>query len=138
VILVDSNIILDIVTNDSTWIDWSLKTLQKYSEHSKLAINPIIYAEVSIGFEKIEDLEKALPIEFFERLPLSVESLFLAGKCFLKYKQNKGSKLSVLPDFFIGAQAAVLKIPLMTRDTARYTTYFPTIQLIAPASRIEV
>lgn len=131
-ILVDSNVILDIVTIDPHWFEWSKETLQEVSEHHHLAINPIIYSEVSIGFSKIEDLEKALPASYFERLPLIEEVAFLAGKCFLEYRKRDGKKRSVLPDFFIGAHAAVLKIPLLTRDTKRYKTYFPTLKLISP------
>ncbi|MBU0993356.1 MAG: PIN domain-containing protein [Proteobacteria bacterium] len=131
-VLVDSNIILDIFLDDPKWADWSESTLERYAEHSTLYINPVVYTEISIGFERIEDLETAVLNGGFEMLQLSKEALFLAGKVFLKYRKNKGAKLSPLPDFYIGAQAAILGIDLITRDTARYRTYFPTIKLIAP------
>jgi len=131
-ILVDSNVLLDIFTEDSVWFEWSSSTLQDLCEFHRLAINAIIYAEVSIRFLEIEELDKALPTTYFERLPLTEETAFLAGKCFLKYRQQGGQKVFTLPDFFIGAHAAVLKIPLMTRDIKRYKTYFPTVELICP------
>jgi predicted nucleic acid-binding protein len=131
-ILVDSNIILDIVTEDANWFDWSSKKLSEYAEKTKLNINPIIYAEVSIGFKKIEELEAILPINFFHRLDLPWESAFLAGKCFVQYRQQGGTKKSPLPDFYIGAHAAIMDMILLTRDVNRYRTYFPTLELIVP------
>jgi len=131
-ILIDSNILLDIFTEDPVWYAWSSKTLAELFDKHSLAINPIIYAEVSIGFKKIEDLEEALPLDSFECLPLSKEIAFLAGKSFLKYKKNGGQKGATLPDFFIGAHAAILNIPLLTRDVNRYKTYFPGLTLISP------
>lgn len=131
-ILVDSNVILDIFTEDPHWFDWSSNKLQELADYEQLAINPIIYAEVSIGFTKIEELEEALPTSYFMRLHLPSEAAFLAGKCFLKYRKNRGHKTSTLPDFFIGAHAAVSKLSLLTRDVNRYKTYFPTVNLICP------
>jgi predicted nucleic acid-binding protein len=97
-----------------------------------LYINPIVYSEVSIGFERIEDVESALSKAGFQMLEIPKEALFLAGKAFLKYKKEKGVKKSPLPDFYIGAQAAVLDFTLITRDVARYRTYFPSIRLVSP------
>lgn len=131
-VLVDSNVILDLFLNDPVWANWSEETLENYSHAGKLFINSVIYAEVSIGFESIESLEHALDIADFLLLPIPKEALFLAGKAFLQYKQKKGTRRSPLPDFFIGAQAAVMEMDLITRDASRYRTYFPTINLIAP------
>ncbi len=131
-ILVDSNVILDIVTEDKKWFQWSSDALTKHAETYILVINPIIYAEVSIGFHRIEDVEMALPTSFFRRDPLPWEAAFLAGKCFLAYRKKGGRRGSPLPDFFIGAHAAIARIPLLTRDVSRYRTYFPKLKLIAP------
>jgi hypothetical protein len=131
-ILVDSNILLDIMTLNSQWYDWSASKLGTLAESHELIINDIIYTEISIGFERIEDLEETFSGNFFKIMPMPKEALFLAGKAFLRYKSNKGSKNSVLPDLFIGAHASVLGIPLITRDTNRYRTYFPKLQLITP------
>ena len=131
-VLVDSNIILDLFLNDPVWASWSEKTLTRMSSLGDLFINPIIYSEVSIGFTRIEELETALGTAGFKMLELPREALFLAGKVYLDYRKQKGTKNSPLPDFYIGAQAAVMKLDLITRDTARYKTYFPTIDLITP------
>jgi predicted nucleic acid-binding protein len=131
-LIVDSNVILDIFLNDPIWGEWSEKTLNRYGATNTLYINPIIYTELSIGFNRIEELENAIQRAGFEMLELPKEALFLAGKAFLKYRRNKGTKLSPLPDFFIGAHAAVLNIDLITRDVDRYATYFPTVNLITP------
>lgn len=131
-ILVDSNVILDVVTEDPKWYDWSAGQLEKLSESHTLVINPIIYSEVSIGFDRIEDLDLALPPEFFRRDPLPWEAGFLAGKCFVKYRRSGGMRHSPLPDFYIGAHAAIGGIALLTRDTNRYKTYFPKLALISP------
>ncbi len=131
-ILVDSNILLDILTIDPQWYDWSASKLSLIAESHELIINDIIYTEISIGFERIEDLEETFSGDFFKIMPMSKEALFLAGKAFLQYKSNNGTKNSVLPDLFIGAHASVLGIPLITRDTSRYKTYFPKLQLITP------
>ena len=131
-ILVDSNVILDIVTGDNKWFEWSSDALAKYAETHTLVINPIIYAEVSIGFHRIEDVEAVLAPTFFRRDPLPWEAAFLAGKCFLAYRKRGGRKSSTLPDFFIGAHAAIARIPLLTRDGSRYRTYFPKLKIVAP------
>jgi hypothetical protein len=133
-ILVDSNVILDIVTEDKKWFLWSSQALARYAETHTLVINPIIYAEVSVGFDRIEDVEEVLPSAFFRRDPIPWEAAFLAAKCFLAYRRRRGKKSSTLPDFFIGAHAAVVGIPLLTRDIARYRTYFPKVTIITPGS----
>ena len=131
-VLIDSNVILDVFTNDKMWFQWSSKTLSRHADDHILVINPIIYAEVSVRFDKIEDLEDALPHKFFSRRRLSWEAAFLAGKCFLRYIKMGGKKRSPLPDFYIGAHAAVAQIALLTRDVSRYRTYFPKLKLISP------
>ena len=131
-ILVDSNVILDIVTEDKKWFRWSSETVARYAETHILVINPIIYAEVSIGFKRIEDVEMVLTPSFFRRDALPWEAAFLAGKCFLTYRRRRGKRGSTLPDFFIGAHAAIARIPLLTRDVPRYRTYFPKLELVAP------
>jgi predicted nucleic acid-binding protein len=131
-ILVDSNIILDVFLDDPNWAEWSESKLEKFSSITKLFINPVVYSEVSIGFSKIEDLESALNRGGFQMLEIPKEALFLAGKAFLEYRKNGGTKRSPLPDFYIGAQAAILKMDLITRVASRYRTYFPTVKLISP------
>ena len=131
-ILVDSNVILDVFLNDLKWADWSESKLEEYSDYTSLYINSIIYSEISIGFKLIEDLESAIIKAGFKMLEIPKEALFLAGKAYLKYKRRKGVKRTPLPDFFIGAQAAVLNLDLLTRDVSGYQTYFPTVKLIAP------
>ena len=130
--LVDSNVILDLFLDDPEWANWSEATLTKYGDIGALFRNSIIYTEVSVGFERIEEFESAIQVAAFQILEIPKEALFLAGKVFLQYKKNKGTKLSPLPDFYIGAQAAVLNLGLITRDEGRYRTYFPTINLITP------
>ncbi|MCZ6794062.1 MAG: type II toxin-antitoxin system VapC family toxin [Planctomycetota bacterium] len=131
-ILVDSNVILDVATEDAVWLKWSSETLSYWTEQEPLVINPVIYAEVSIGFDRVEDLDSAAPDEFFRRDPIPWEAAFLAGKCFLAYRRRGGIKRSPLPDFFIGAHAAVTGMRLLTRDAQRYKTYFPRLALITP------
>jgi len=131
--LVDSSVLLDILTEDPEWLEWSASALEQRAEESLLVINPIIYAEISIRFERIEDLERALPATMFRRDALPWEAAFLAGKCFLTYRKRGGARRSPLPDFYIGAHAAVAGMTLLTRDEARYRTYFPRLDLIAPA-----
>lgn len=133
-ILVDSNIVLDLFLNDPKWADWSETTLEKYACRTILFINAIVYSEISIGFERIEDLESAVSRAGFQLLEIPKEALFLAGKVYLKYRRGKGIKRTPLPDFYIGAQAAVLHLPLITRDVSRYRSYFPTVKLITPSS----
>ena len=131
-ILVDSNIILDIVTEDHVWYKWSSKKLSELSLYNRLLINPVIYSEVSISFERIEELEDVLPESFFIRDQIPWEAAFLAGKCFLKYRRRGGVRSSPLPDFFIGAHASVRNMSLLTRDTGRYGEYFPKLKIISP------
>jgi len=131
-VLVDSNVLLDVLTEDPTWSGWSAEALARAAEREPLAIDPVIYAEVSIGFERIEDLESAIPAARFHRLALPWEAAFLAGKCFIAYRRRGGSRRSPLPDFYIGAHASVSGLRLLTRDGARYRTYFPKLRLIAP------
>ena len=130
--LVDSNILLDVLTNDPHWFERSAATLARLGADHELVINPIVYAEVSVGFDRIEDLDAALPDEFFRREALPWEAAFLAGKCFVKYRRAGGARRAPLPDFYIGAHAAVRGMPLLTRDAGRYRTYFPKLELVVP------
>jgi predicted nucleic acid-binding protein len=131
-VLVDSSVILDVFENDPDWADWSEAALAMHADQLPLFINPVIYAEVSIGFQRIEELEEAFAGCGLRMLPMSKEALFLAGKAFLKYRRRKGSKASPLPDFFIGAHAAVEGLLLLTRDVKRIKTYFPTVKTVSP------
>lgn len=130
--LVDSNVLLDVLTEDARWFAWSSEALARRAGESALVINPIIYAEVSIGFARIEELDEALNTAGFERRPLPWEAAFLAGKCFQRYRRRGGARTSTLPDFYIGAHAAVSGLALLTRDAARYRTYFPRLEIISP------
>jgi predicted nucleic acid-binding protein len=130
--LVDSNILLDIATKDPIWFDWSSQALEAAANESPLIINAIIYAEVSIRFGRIEELESAIPATLYRREPLPFEAAFLAGKAFLRYRRRGGARVRPLPDFYIGAHAAIAQYRLLTRDPRRYRTYFPTVELIAP------
>lgn len=132
--LVDSDVLLDILTDDPVWFGWSSSELEKRAEESVLVIDPIVYAEVSIRFARIEDLEEALPTAMFRRDALPWEAAFLAGKCFLDYRRRGGVRQSPLPDFYIGAHAAVAGMTLLTRDEARYRSYFPSLAIVAPPS----
>jgi predicted nucleic acid-binding protein len=131
-ILVDSNVILDIFTEDTNWLDWSSEALAEAAETTRLVINPIVYAEVSIGFLRIEDLDAALPRDRFFRESIPFEAAFLAGKAFLAYRRRGGPRPSPLPDFLIGAHAAVAGYRLLTRDPDRFRTHFPKLDLITP------
>lgn len=132
-ILVDSNILLDLLTEDRQWLSWSSAALERAADDSRLVINPIIYGEVSVHFSRIEDLEEALPSSAFEREALPYEAAFLAGKAFLAYRRRSGTKNSPLPDFYIGAHAAIRGYRVLTRDVRRYRAYFPKLPLIAPS-----
>jgi predicted nucleic acid-binding protein len=132
VILVDSNVLLDVLQEDAEWSDWSQDRLDSASATDSLAINPVIYSELSIGFARIEELEAVIKEASLAVEDIPREALFLAGKAFLRYRRGRGTKRSVLPDFYIGAHAAVMRWPLLTRDEGRYRTYFPTVSLIAP------
>jgi predicted nucleic acid-binding protein len=131
-VLVDSNVILDIASEDPAWLGWSSDALARAADESVLVINPLIYAEVSIGFDSIEELDALLPETLFRRDPLPFEAAFLAGKAFVAYRRRGGGKGKPLPDFYIGAHAAVAGLRLLTRDARRYRTYFPTIEILAP------
>lgn len=131
-VLVDSNVLIDVATEDKRWSPWSSQALERAADETVLVINPIVYAEVSISYERIEDLELALPASFFRRDPLPYQAGFLAGKAFLEHRRAGGRRMSPLPDFYIGAHAAVADYRLLTRDASRYRTYFPTVELIAP------
>lgn len=130
--LVDSNVLLDVITEDERWFEWSSSALASAADDGPLFINPIIYAEVSVRFSRIEDVEDALPPSDYGRLAVPWESAFLAGKAFLHYRRNRGARSSTLPDFFIGAHAAVAGLRLLTRDDTRYRTYFPAVRLLSP------
>ena len=132
-VLVDSNILLDISTNDAVWSDWSTGALAACAEHTMLVINPIIYAEVSIGYATIEELDAALPSSLYQKDPLPWEAGFLAGKCFLAYRRRGGSRSAPMPDFYIGAHAAIEHLALLTRDAGRYRTYFPKVEILSPS-----
>jgi len=128
--LVDSNVLLDVITNDQVWASWSESALRRAAEHSTLAINPIIFAEVSMKFARVEDADAALAD--FAREPLPYEAGFLTGKAFLAYRKRGGSKPAPMPDFYVGAHAVIGSMTLLTRDAARYRTYFPALNIIAP------
>jgi predicted nucleic acid-binding protein len=132
-VLVDTNVLLDVVEDHPQWADWSQQQLEAAAVNDKLVINAVVYAELSIGFRRIEEVEAVLTKTqiLLEEIPR--EALFLAGKVFQRYKARGGTRTGVLPDFFIGAHAAVLGIPLLTRDTRQYADYFPKLELIAPA-----
>jgi predicted nucleic acid-binding protein len=132
VTLVDANVILDIVTEDTEWLDWSAAMLEEAAEGGSLVINPVVYAEVAVRFDRIEDLQEALPPSYFRREAIPWEAAFLAAKCFERYRRGGGVRRSPLPDFFIGAHAAVAGMTLLTRDGRRYRTYFPRLRLVAP------
>jgi predicted nucleic acid-binding protein len=131
-VLVDSNVILDIAYEDPQWRGWSEAAIEQAAEDALLIINPIIYAEVSIGYAQVEHVEAVMPADRFRREALPYEAAFLAGKAFADYRRRGGSRTSPLPDFYIGAHAAVRRYRLLTRDAARYRTYFPAVELVAP------
>jgi predicted nucleic acid-binding protein len=127
-------VLLDILTEDRHWSDWSAHALAEAAEAGPLHINPIIFSEVSVRFSTVEALDEALPPRDYRRDPLPWAAAFLAGKVFVADRQNQGTRSSTLPDFFIGAHAAVAGLDLLTRDIGRYRTYFPTVRLITPRS----
>ncbi len=132
VTLVDSSVILDVLTDDPTWAERSAETLAQARDAGRLVINSIVYAEISVGFDRIEDLDEAVPASDFEREPLPFEAGFLAGKAFLRYRSRGGAGHAPLPDFYIGAHAAVRGYRLLTRDVAPCRTYFPSVELLVP------
>ena len=133
-VLVDSNVLLDVATRDTKWSQWSGYVLAACAERTMLLLNPIIYAEVSVGYATIESLNAALPNSVYQREALPWEAGFLAGKSFLDYKRRGGTRTSPLPDFYIGAHAAIEDLVLLTRDARHYRTYFPTVALLDPSS----
>jgi predicted nucleic acid-binding protein len=132
-VLIDANVLLDVMTEDARWLAWSAEAIERAADRYRLVINPVIYAEISIRYSRIEELDAALPKTMFDREPIPYEAAFLAGKSFMAYRRRGGARRSPLPDFFIGAHAAVAGYLLMTRDAARYRTYFPKLLLISPA-----
>jgi hypothetical protein len=131
-VLVDSNVILDIFSLDKAWFAWSDASVERAMETGRLVVNPVIYAEISIKFSRLEALEAALPRDVWDREPIPFDAAFLAGKAYIEYKRRGGSARSPLPDFLIGAHAAVAGYTLLTRDASCYRTYFPRLALIAP------
>ncbi len=130
--LVDTNVLLDVVTDDPSWADWSIEQLEAAALRGPLLVNDVVYAELAVRYERIERLEAFLAEAGIEIAAMPRSALFLAGKVFQKYRKAGGQRTGVLPDFFIGAHAAVDRLDLLTRDTARYRTYFPTVTLITP------
>ena len=130
--LVDTNVLVDVLQDDPEWADWSVQQLRAQSQIHRLIINPIIYAELSVTFATMEALDNVLNQMELEIVDLSKPALFLAGQAFLKYRRGGGTKTNVLSDFFIGAHAAVMRIPILTRDISRYRHYFPTVDLVSP------
>lgn len=131
-IFVDTNVIVDVVTENPAWRGWSIRQLEAAALRDRLVINAVVYAELSIGFERVEEVDAALATAAIGVIEIPRGALFLAGKIFREYRRRGGTRTGVLPDFFIGAHAAVLGALLITRDAARYRTYFPTLELIAP------
>lgn len=130
--LVDTSVLLDVATGDPVWAEWSSQALARAVRSGPVLINPVVFAEVSVGFTRVEELDDALPPDIFRREPLPYVAAFLAGKAFLTYRRRGGTKTLPLPDFFIGAHAAVAEFALLTRDARRFRTYFPTVRLICP------
>jgi hypothetical protein len=132
VFLVDTNVLFDCLSEDDEWSDWSAAILSEVANRGPLAINPVIFAEVSVRYDAIEAVDEALPADYFVRAPLPWDAAFLAAKAFERYRRRGGTRTNVLPDFFIGAHAAVAGMTLVTRDARRYRTYFPKLKIIAP------
>ena len=131
-VLLDTNVLLDVLTDDPVWADWSLGQMERWALKGPLIVNPVIYAETSIGFRRIEELEAALTRAGIVMAEIPRPALSLAGHVYRAYRKKGGGKTGVLPDFFIGAHAAVAHLPLLTRDSGRYRTYFPSLAVIAP------
>lgn len=130
--LVDSSVVVDVLDEDEEWCDWSAAMMALCGNRGRLCINPIIYAEASVRFTRLEDLAAAMPDHWLVRLDLPWDAAFLAGKAYYDYRQRGGTRRSPLPDFYIGAHAAVARLDLLTRDPRRYRAYFPTVRIIAP------
>ncbi len=131
--LVDTNVLVDVLENDPEWADWSVTQLRAQAQIHRLVINPVIYAELSLAFSTVEALDEALDSLQIPVIELPKPALFLAGKAFVQYRRQGGTKTNVLADFFIGARAAVAGLPVLTRDVRRYANYFPTVKLVAPS-----
>jgi predicted nucleic acid-binding protein len=134
-VLVDSNVILDLATDDAVWSEWSRAEMRRLADGATLVINPLIYAEISVRYETVEELEAVVPAELFQRDHLPYAAALLAAKCFRAYRRRGGVRTSPLPDFYIGAHAAVCGYRLLTRDARRYRGYFPSVELIAPRAQ---
>ena len=130
--LVDTNVLFDYLSDDLEWFDWSARMLADAADRGPVVINPVIYAEVSVRYDRIEDVDAVLSAEYFVRAPLPWEAGFLAAKCFARYRRRGGVRSAPLPDFFIGAHASVAGLSLLTRDPGRYRSYFPKLTIIAP------
>ena len=130
--LVDTNVLVDVLENDPDWADWSIAQLQAQSKVHRLVINPIIYSELSLTFSQVEVLDAVIESMELRMLEIPKPALFLAGKAFVQYRRNGGTKSNVLGDFFVGAHAAVTGLPVLTRDTRRFKSYFPRVKLVAP------
>ncbi|MCX6407624.1 MAG: type II toxin-antitoxin system VapC family toxin [Propionibacteriales bacterium] len=130
--LVDTNVLLDVATDDDTWAAWSTRALATALDRGSVVINPLVYAEVSVGFDRVEDLDRFLPADLYAREPLPYRAGFLAGKAFVAYRRRGGARRSPLPDFYIGAHAALSGYRLLTRDRARYASYFPQLVVDSP------
>jgi predicted nucleic acid-binding protein len=130
--LVDTNVLVDYLNEDSDWFPWSADMLSDAAENGAVVVNPIIYAEVAVAFDNIEDVENALPIEYFVRAPIPWEAAFLAGKAFEQYRRRGGKRTSPMPDFFIGAHATVTGMTLLTRNARHFRAYFPKLTIVAP------
>lgn len=131
-VMVDSCVLLDIFTQDANWYAWSSDQLARAANHGTVVINPVIYAEVSAGFHRIEDLDAFLAPDVFEYRPIPREAAFLAARSFMAYRKRGGVKTAPLPDFFIGAHASVEGLDLITRDTRRFASCYPRLRLICP------
>ena len=130
--LVDSNVLLDVIAEHEEWFEWSYRALQRARQEGGVAMNPIVYAEISVGYSAQAECDEAFPESSIARLELPWAAAFAAGKAYLEYRRGGGTRLSPLPDFYIGAHAAVSGLRLLTRDATRYRTYFPEVQLVAP------
>ena len=133
--LVDSCVLLDVITADERWADWSAKQIAAAMNSGRVVINPLIYAEISVGYDTVEELDDLLPASDYEREPLPYTAGFAAGKAFVQYRRSGGDKRSPMPDFYIGAHAAVAGYQLLTRDVARYRTYFPAVALFSELTK---
>ena len=133
-ILVDTNVLVDVLEDDPQWAEWSVAQLRAHSKIHELGINAIVYAELSLAFERLEELDDTVMRLGLKLLEIPRPALFLAGRAFLAYREGGGTRSSVLGDFFIGAHAAVAGVAILTRDARRYTTYFPAVKLLLPVT----